>query len=49
VPAEIRAAVQNQGGGHYNHSLFWQMMKKDGGGKPTRELAVPWDKRSRIS
>jgi len=45
VPAEIRAAVQNQGGGHYNHSLFWQMMKKDGGGKPTGELASAMDKR----
>src|SRR5436305_1374192 len=28
VPEKIRSAVRNQGGGHLNHSLFWQMMKK---------------------
>lgn len=39
VPEKIRAAVRNYGGGHYNHSLFWQMMKKDGGGEPKGELA----------
>jgi Fe-Mn family superoxide dismutase len=39
VPEPIRMAVRNQGGGHYNHSLFWQMMKKDGGGEPKNELA----------
>ena len=33
------AAVRNNGGGHYNHSLFWQMMKKNGGGEPKAELA----------
>ncbi|HEV2694517.1 MAG TPA: superoxide dismutase [Verrucomicrobiae bacterium] len=32
-------AIRNNGGGHYNHSLFWQMMKKDGGGAPTGKLA----------
>lgn len=32
-------AIRNNGGGHYNHSLFWQMMKKDGGGEPKAELA----------
>jgi len=31
VPESLRLAVRNQGGGHYNHSLFWQMLKKDGG------------------
>ncbi|HTR41218.1 MAG TPA: superoxide dismutase [Pseudomonadales bacterium] len=31
VPEEIRTAVRNQGGGHYNHTLFWQMLKKDTG------------------
>jgi Fe-Mn family superoxide dismutase len=39
VPETVRAAIRNQGGGHYNHSLFWQMMKKDGGGEPKAELA----------
>ena len=39
VPEKIRAAVRLNGGGHYNHSLFWQMMKKDGGGEPKGELA----------
>ena len=38
VPEKIRTAVRNQGGGHYNHTLFWQMMKKNGGGEPTGEL-----------
>jgi Fe-Mn family superoxide dismutase len=45
VPEQIRAAVRNQGGGHLNHSLFWQMMKKDGGGEPKGELAGAIDKR----
>ena len=39
VPEKIRTAVRNQGGGHYNHSLFWQMMKKGGGGEPTGDLS----------
>jgi Fe-Mn family superoxide dismutase len=39
VPEAIRMAVRNNGGGHLNHSLFWQMMKKDGGGEPKGELA----------
>src|SRR5438105_2717824 len=34
VPEKVRTAVRNQGGGHYNHTLFWQMMKKGGGGEP---------------
>ncbi|MCX6894471.1 MAG: superoxide dismutase [Verrucomicrobia bacterium] len=37
VPENVRTAVRNHGGGHYNHSLFWQMMKK-GGGEPSTEL-----------
>ncbi len=36
-------AIRNNGGGHYNHSLFWQMMKKDGGGEPTGDLAKAID------
>src|SRR3989442_2184837 len=39
VPASIRAAVQNNGGGHSNHSMFWQIMKPNGGGQPTGALA----------
>jgi Fe-Mn family superoxide dismutase len=39
VPENIRAAVQNNGGGHWNHSLFWQLMKKNGGGEPKGDLA----------
>jgi Fe-Mn family superoxide dismutase len=40
---KIRTAVRNQGGGHYNHSIFWKMMKKDGGGEPTGELVKAID------
>jgi len=39
VPDAIRTAVRNNGGGHANHSMFWQIMKKGGGGAPTGELA----------
>jgi Fe-Mn family superoxide dismutase len=39
LPEDIRTVVRNHGGGHYNHSLFWQMMKKGGGGEPTGALA----------
>jgi len=38
IPEKIRTAVRNQGGGHFNHSLFWQMLKKDGG-EPAGNLA----------
>lgn len=38
------AAVRNNGGGYYNHSLFWQVMSPDGGGKPSGELAKAIDK-----
>ena len=40
VPAEIRGAVRNHGGGHANHGLFWQCMSADGGGDPDGELAA---------
>jgi superoxide dismutase, Fe-Mn family len=39
VPEEIRTALRNNAGGHANHSLFWLMMKPDGGGAPSGELA----------
>ena len=39
VPENIRTAVRNNGGGHANHSMFWQIMKPNGGGTPTGELA----------
>jgi len=47
IMAEISkqpAAVRNNGGGYYNHNLFWTIMKKNGGGAPTGELASAIDK-----
>jgi len=38
VPEEIRAAVRNFGGGHANHSTFWEIMSPDGGGEPSGAL-----------
>jgi superoxide dismutase, Fe-Mn family len=38
VPEDIRGAVRNNGGGHLNHSMFWLIMKKGGGGEPKGEL-----------
>lgn len=40
LPEHVRLPIRNQGGGHYNHSLFWQWMSPRGGGEPTGELAV---------
>src|ERR1035437_9753160 len=42
-PENVRTAVRNNGGAHYNHSLFWQMMKRDGGGEPVSDLAKAID------
>ena len=39
VPESIRTAVRNNGGGHINHSMFWQIMKPNGGGAPTGAIA----------
>ncbi|TQR19536.1 superoxide dismutase [Psychrobacillus vulpis] len=45
VPEAIRTAVRNNGGGHANHSLFWQILSPNGGGNPTGELAEAIDKK----
>jgi Fe-Mn family superoxide dismutase len=39
VPENVRTAVRNNGGGHWNHSMFWKIMKKAGGGEPAGALA----------
>ena len=39
IPDNIRTTVRNNAGGHANHSMFWQIMKPNGGGQPTGELA----------
>ncbi|OUM86872.1 MAG: superoxide dismutase [Bacillus thermozeamaize] len=39
IPESIRTAVRNNGGGHANHSLFWEIMSPQGGGAPTGALA----------
>jgi Fe-Mn family superoxide dismutase len=39
VPENIRTAVRNNGGGHANHSMFWEIMAKGAGGKPTGAIA----------
>ena len=39
VPADIRGAVRNNGGGHANHSMFWKLMGPKAGGAPTGKLA----------
>jgi Fe-Mn family superoxide dismutase len=40
LPADIQTAVRNNGGGHANHTLFWQIMAPNGGGEPAGELAT---------
>jgi superoxide dismutase, Fe-Mn family len=39
LPEDKRAAVRNNGGGHANHTLFWEIMSPDGGGEPEGDLA----------
>lgn len=39
LPADIQTAVRNNGGGYYNHRLFWDVMSPDGGGEPSGDLA----------
>ena len=43
LPADKQGPVRNNGGGHYNHTLFWQMLSPDGGGEPSGELASAID------
>lgn len=40
LPESLRTAIRNHGGGHYNHSLFWQWMSPNGGGEPNGRLAA---------
>ena len=40
LPADKQGPFRNNGGGHFNHSLFWEAMSPDGGGEPTGELAT---------
>jgi superoxide dismutase, Fe-Mn family len=44
LPTEIKTSVQNNGGGHYCHSLFWELMDPKGGGEPTADIAKAIDR-----
>jgi Fe-Mn family superoxide dismutase len=39
IPEDIKAVVRNSGGGHVNHTMFWEIMKPNGGGEPTGDIA----------
>jgi Fe-Mn family superoxide dismutase len=43
LPADKQGPVRNNGGGHYNHSLFWENLSPDGGGAPSGDLAAAID------
>jgi Fe-Mn family superoxide dismutase len=43
LPADKQGPVRNNAGGHYNHSLFWQMLSPDGGGAPSGGLGAAID------
>jgi Fe-Mn family superoxide dismutase len=44
LPADIKQAVINNGGGHANHSMFWEIMEKGGGGEPSGKLKEEIDR-----
>ncbi|MBN3490706.1 superoxide dismutase [Acholeplasma equirhinis] len=44
VPEDIRGAVRNNGGGHFNHAFFWPLLKKNDGAKPSGKLAQMIDR-----
>ena len=44
LPADKQTAVRNNGGGHANHTLFWTILAKDGGGTPGGDLAAAIDR-----
>ncbi|MBO1002074.1 superoxide dismutase [Pseudogracilibacillus auburnensis] len=44
LPEKIQTAVRNNGGGHFGHSLFWEVMTPNGGGEPTADIAKAIDK-----
>ena len=44
VPEDKRTAVRNNGGGHVNHTMFWEIMKPNGGGAPTGAIAAAIDR-----
>lgn len=43
LPENIRTTVRNNGGGHFNHTMFWQIMSPTGGGQPTGAIAAEID------
>jgi superoxide dismutase, Fe-Mn family len=44
VPTDVRNVVRNNGGGHVNHKMFWEIMKPSGGGEPTGAIATAINK-----
>jgi Fe-Mn family superoxide dismutase len=45
IPSDVQGAVRNHGGGHSNHTLFWQIMGPNGGGEPKGALAAAIDEK----